>query len=220
MTKKWVRRLAIFAGVLALTGFAGYKYLPYLGTYTAGKTTGIGHVTAGEIAPDFSVPGADGKNHRLTDYPGKMVVLEWTSPVCEFTAKHYASGNMQALQKYARQNGIVWLSVNSAGPDKQDYLSAAQANDRIKKTGSLISAFLIDADGALGRRYGAKTTPSLYLIDGKGVLQYQGSVDDQPWGDGNIAAGTNYLRAAVTELSAGQPVKISITRPYGCSVHY
>lgn len=220
MKRKWPRRLAILAGIVTVLAVAGYVYLPFLGAYMAGKTPQMSQVAVGAVAPDFSVTGADGKVHRLTDYIGKMVVLEWTSPTCEFTAKHYASGNMQALQKYARKNGLVWLSVNSAGPDKPDYLTAAQATARIRKTGSTVSVFLLDSDGALGRRYGAKTTPSLYLIDGQGVLQYQGAVDDKPWGDGNIATGTNYLHAAVEALIAGKPVSLTTTQPYGCSVHY
>jgi hypothetical protein len=217
---KILRRLAYITATLVILGYAGFRLLPYVGTVNTELGQTMGDPQTGALAPAFQLSGADGKLHTLSEYRGKLVVLEWTSPLCEFTAKHYASGQMQTLQKHARAAGAVWLAINSAGRGQADYTTPEQANARLAKTGSVVSSFLIDGDGKTGRLYGAKTTPSLYLIDAAGVLRYHGAVDNKPWGDGNPAGAQNYLRLALADIAAGKPVSIPATQPYGCSVHY
>jgi peroxiredoxin len=178
----------------------------------------LGRVEIGAPAPNFIAAGADGRRHRLSDYAGKTVVLEWTSPVCPYTAMKYASGAMQALQKQAAAEGVVWISIDTAAPGRPGYLTPQAMTDRVVQTHSMIAAFLSDPDGRIGRAYGAKTTPSFYIIGRDGRLIYQGAMDDDPSVDD--ARGRNYIRAALDAVHAGRPVKDAETRPYGCAVEY
>jgi AhpC/TSA family len=217
---RWGRAALISTGVLAIIGFAVYTYAPFIGTIWRDDPAPLGHVATGAMAPDFAVQGADGKLHRLSDYRGKTVVLEWTSPTCEFTAQHYDSGNMQKLQKYGAGQGAVWLLVDSSEVGARDYLDPAAAKRRIVSKGITAETLLIDSDGKLGLTYGAVTTPSVYLIDATGRLRYQGAVDDNPWGKGTQDVEHNYLRQALDALSKGAAIPVSETRPYGCSIKY
>lgn len=178
----------------------------------------FGRVEIGAQAPTFSAQGADGREHRLSDYAGKVVVLEWTSPVCPFTAIKYKNGAMQALQRYAAQRHIVWLSIDTADANKAGYLSASGARARISRTHAKVTAFLFDPTGDIGRRYGAKVTPSFFIIDNTGKLAYQGDMDDV--GLGQPGTGRSYVRAALADLAAARPVAESETQPHGCAIEY
>jgi len=166
----------------------------------------------------FSAKGADGGLHRLSDYAGKLVVLEWTSPVCPFTAAKYKSGAMQALQSYAASHRIVWLSIDTAAPDRAGHLTAAAARARIAETKASVTAFLFDWDGRIARSYGAKTTPSFFIIGRDGKLAYEGAMNDDIFD--NSGAGADYVRSALDELVAGRPVKVPETQPQGCAIEY
>ena len=178
----------------------------------------LGRVEIGAAAPPFSAKGADGQEHRLGDYAGKVVVLEWTSPVCPFTAVKYKNGAMQALQRYAAERHVVWLSIDTAGPDRAGFLSAAAAHQRIASTHAKVTAFLFDPTGDIGRHYGAKVTPSFFIVDATGKLVYQGDMDDV--GLGQPGTGRNYVRSALDDLAAGRPVSESETQPHGCAIEY
>jgi peroxiredoxin len=180
--------------------------------------TGLSRVDVGAQAPAFSAKGADGRRHSLRDYAGKLVVLEWTSPVCPFTAVKYKSGAMQALQRYAASHDVVWLSIDTAAPDKAGYLSAAAARARIAQTHATVTAFLFDLDGNIARSYGAKTTPSFFIVDRDGKLAYQGAMDDQVFADER--QGREYMKSALDDLAAGHPVRNSETQPQGCAIEY
>lgn len=169
-------------------------------------------------APAFKALGADGKTHALHDYAGKIIVLEWTSPACPYTAMHYTSGAMQALQRDAVKAGIVWLSIDTAAPGKPGYLTPAGAKARIAQTKAQVTAFLFDRDGSIGRLYGAKSTPSVFIIGKDGKLAYQGAFDDYSAPDGE--KGRQYARMALDDLKAGRPVQKTEVRPYGCAVEY
>jgi peroxiredoxin len=184
---------------------------------SAFASNALGRVDIGAQAPAFSAKGADGRLHRLSDYAGKLVVVEWTSPVCPFTAAKYKSGAMQALQRYAASQSVVWLSIDTAAPDRAGYLSAAAARARVAETHSTVSAFLFDIDAHIARSYGAKTTPSFFIVDRKGKLAYQGALDDDIFA-GN--ASRNYVKSALDDLVAGRPVKDPETQPQGCAVEY
>jgi hypothetical protein len=178
----------------------------------------LSHVPVGAPAPTFSAKGADGRQHRLSDYAGKLVVLEWTSPVCPFTAMKYQSGAMQALQNFAASQRIVWLSIDTAAPGRAGYLTAAAARARIAQINAHVTAFLFDVDGSIARSYGAKTTPSFFIVDRGGKLAYQGAMNDDIFD--NSGAGRDYIQAALDELVAGRPVNVPETPPQGCAIEY
>lgn len=175
----------------------------------------------GQPAPTFSGVDSQGRTHRLADYRGRTVVLEWTNHDCPYVRKHYDSGNMQALQRATKVEGAVWLSVISSAPGKQGHVSARQADALTRQRDAAPSAVILDESGAIGRAYGAKTTPHMYIIDARGVLAFMGGIDDRATADpSDIPGARNHVRAALDELKAGRPVSQASTRPYGCSVKY
>ena len=178
-------------------------------------------VRVGDPAPDFTGTDTTGQPHRLSEYRGKYVVLEWTNNGCPFTRKHYTSGNMQNLQKEWTAKGVVWLTILSSAPGAQGYMTASAENDYMQKVHATPTASLLDPTGALGHEYDAKTTPDMYVIDPSGKLIYAGAIDDHPTTDtSDIAHSKNYVSDALTEAMSGQQVAVPNTRPYGCSVKY
>ena len=178
----------------------------------------LSHVEIGAPAPAFSAIGADGRSHALSAFAGKIVVLEWTSPACPYTGMKYQDGAMQALQRRARDQGVIWIAIDTAAPDRPGYLTPAAMRARMAKTGMHVAAFLSDPDGHIGREYGAKTTPEIYVIGRDGRLAYQGAVDDNPAAE--LPGGPSYVGAAIAALRAGKPVETPETVPYGCAVEY
>ncbi|MDQ3289415.1 MAG: redoxin domain-containing protein [Pseudomonadota bacterium] len=172
-------------------------------------------------APAFQLVDSTGQTRSLQDFAGKTVVLEWTNHECPFVGKHYGASNMQAQQRDATVDGLVWLTVNSSAPGKQGHVDGAAA-ERIRAGAKAVqTAYLLDPDGSTGRAYGAKTTPHMYVIDPEGVLRYAGAIDSIPSADtADIAKATQYVPQALAELAAGKPVSMNVTRPYGCSVKY
>ncbi len=178
-------------------------------------------VKVGDPAPDFTGTDSHGQTHKLSEYRGKYVVLEWTNNGCPFTRKHYTSGNMQNLQKQWTAKGVVWLTVLSSAPGEQGYMTASAENAYLQKVNADPTAALLDPTGAIGHQYDAKTTPDMYVIDPSGKLIYAGAIDDHPTTDpSDIPNSKNYVSQALTEAMAGQQVAITYARPYGCSVKY
>lgn len=174
-----------------------------------------------EQAPDFNLKDSNGKEHSLSDFNGKVVVLEWINFDCPFVQKHYNSKNMQSLQLKYSKNDVVWLSVCSSTEGKQGNFSNDEINKRIKNHNAKMSAYLIDSDGKVGKMYGAKTTPHMYIIDKDGKLVYAGGIDDKASTDtDDIEDAKNYVSTALDELLAGKNVIIQSSKPYGCSVKY
>lgn len=175
----------------------------------------------GEPAPDFTGVDSVGKTHRLADYRGKTVVLEWTNHDCPYVRKHYGAGNMQQQQREAAAQNVIWLSVISSAAGQQGHVSPAEANELTRTRQAAPHAVLLDADGHIGRAYQAKTTPHMFIIDQAGKLIYMGGIDSIATADvADIAKATQYVRAALNERAAGRPVSQPVTRPYGCSVKY
>jgi peroxiredoxin len=175
----------------------------------------------GDPAPDFTGTDSNGQTHKLSEYRGKYVVLEWTNNGCPYTRKHYTSGNMQNLQKQWTAKGVVWLTVLSSSPGAQGYMTASAENDYMQKVHAAPTAALLDPTGVLGHEYDAKTTPDMYVIDPSGKLIYAGAIDDHPTTDASdIPHSKNYVSDALTQAMAGQQVAVTYTRPYGCSVKY
>ncbi len=177
--------------------------------------------TVGQAAPAFEVKDASGKTVRLADFKGKHVVLEWTNPGCPFVVKHYGAQNMQALQKEAAAKNVVWLSVSSTAPGQTDYLAPAALTAKYQAWGAAPAAMLMDDSGSIGKAYGAKTTPHMYVIDPAGKLVYAGGIDDKRSANpADIPGATNFVKAALAESLAGKPVSTTTAAPYGCSVKY
>ncbi|HUS23690.1 MAG TPA: thioredoxin family protein [Candidatus Binatia bacterium] len=175
----------------------------------------------GAPAPEFSATDTRGRTVKLSDYRGKVVVLEWTNHECPFVRKHYGSGSMQAQQKDAAAKGVVWLSVISSAPGKQGHVDGARADELTRSRGAAPAAVLLDESGAVGRLYEAKTTPHLFVVDAKGTLAYMGGIDSIASPDPeDLPKATPYVKVALEELLAGKPVTQAVTRPYGCSVKY
>lgn len=175
-------------------------------------------VESGKPAPDFSFTDLAGKAHQLSDYRGKVVVLEWLNPACPYVVRHYRSGNMPSTQEAAAAGGAVWLQINSTAMGDLD---PAKSGEWQKKQGVIATAYIRDQAGKIGRLYGAQTTPHLFVIAKDGTLAYQGAIDDQPGASlANTMAAHNYVKAALAALQAGKPVEKTATPPYGCGVKY
>ncbi len=188
-------------------------------------TTAAGPVVAGvtvdEPAPGFTLTDSKGNTHSLADFKGKFVVLEWINYDCPFVHKHYGSGHMQKLQNEYRAKDVVWLSICSSAPGKQGYFKGEELSERMKKEKAAPTAYLVDADGKVGKTYDAKTTPHMFVINPKGILIYAGGIDDIRSTDlDDIPKAKNYVQTALDEALAGKQVSTKWSQPYGCSVKY
>ena len=199
----------VFSAALAVT--------PLLGSLSFAQSASA---AIGQPAPDFTAVDTAGKSHKLSDFKGKTVVLEWTNPNCPFVKKHY-SGNMQSLQKEAVSKGVVWLAINSTETASVDYLPPAKLVAWNTEKQAVPTALLMDESGKIGTLYGAKTTPHMYVINPQGQLVYAGAIDSVPTARvDDIKTATNYVRQALTESWGGKPVSVATSRAYGCSIKY
>jgi hypothetical protein len=174
----------------------------------------------GQAAPAFTARDADGRVRSLSEFKDKTVVLEWVNEGCPYVQKHYGSGNMQATQKQAAADGAVWLTVASSAPGKQGHVDAAGAKRWTAAQKAAPTAFLLDADGKVGKAYDAKTTPHMYVVH-KGKLAYMGGIDDRPTAaQADVKGAKNYVLAALSDIKAGRAVATPVSKPYGCSVKY
>jgi peroxiredoxin len=177
--------------------------------------------TVGQPAPAFTATDVTGKAVSLADFKGRHVVLEWVNPGCPYVQKHYGAANMQSTQKAATDQGVVWLAVSTTARDHVDYKAPADLAAWMKSNKAAATATLMDPDGTVGRAYGARTTPHLYIVNPGGTLVYAGAIDSKPTANpGDIAGATNHVKQALAESLAGKPVSVASTRPYGCSVKY
>ena len=175
----------------------------------------------GAPAPDFTLSDSTGSTHSLADYKGKTVVLEWNNPECPFVKKHYSSGNIPKQQAAAIGDGVVWLVINSGADGKQGHVDGGAANGFLAQYDAKPTAYLFDSDGKVGHAYGAKTTPHMFVIDGRGVLRYAGGIDSIPSTDkDDLAKASQYVPQALAELKAGKTVSVATSQPYGCGVKY
>lgn len=175
----------------------------------------------GKPAPAFTLPDAEGKTVSLSDFAGRTVVLEWINFDCPFVRKHYGSGNMQALQKEALGKEVVWLSIASSAKGKQGSFEGEALQKRIADEKWAGSHYLVDADGKVGKAWGARTTPHMFVVAPDGKVAYAGAIDDKASTDADDIAGSkNHVRAALEALAVGKPVAPAATSSYGCSVKY
>ena len=210
------RNLLLGGAAVAAAAVAGGAFLAL-----GGNGVAVASVETGAPAPAFSAPDADGQPRTLAEFAGRTVVLEWTNNGCPYVRKHYDSGNMQTLQREATSSGVVWLQVISSAPGEQGFLDGAGARARVTTDNAAPSATLLDPSGNIGRAYGARTTPHMFVISGEGRVLYQGAIDDRPSArPASLEGATNYVRAALADIAAGRAVQVAQTTPYGCSVKY
>jgi peroxiredoxin len=174
----------------------------------------------GKPAPEFTATDINGQAHKLSDYKGKVVVLESYNLDCPFCHNHYRSGAMQELQRDLTAKGVVWLLVNSVSPKYPNHRSAEAARKEWASQKINATAWLDDSSGAVGKAYAMRTTPHMFVIDARGMLVYEGAIDDRPAPNGDPRTAHNYVREAVQKLQAGDKLAVSQTKPYGCGVKY
>jgi len=175
----------------------------------------------GQPAPGFTAADAAGQQVSLSQFAGKTVVLEWTNSGCPYVGKHYGAGAMQALQKKETADGVVWLTVSSSAPGMQGYFTPASAKAWAANEHWSGSAILLDSAGKIGREYGARNTPHMFVIDKAGKVAYMGGIDDRPYEDpASLKGAKPYVALALADLKAGRPVATPVSQPYGCSVKY
>jgi len=181
----------------------------------------LGGAEVGSAAPAFSLPSNTGATVSLDQFKGKYIVLEWTNQGCPYVHKQYGTGNMQATQKWVRDHGGVWLTMDSSAEGRQGYMTAEKATELMKTAQMSSNAILLDPDGTVGHLYGAKCTPHMFIIDLKGTVIYNGAIDDKPTTDfDDVKTAKNYVKAALEEAMAGKPVTTPTSRPYGCAMKY
>jgi len=177
-------------------------------------------VDIGKPAPDFTGTDINGKTVHLSDYKGKVVVIESYNSDCPFCKNHYKTGAMQELQKNLAAKGVVWLIVNSVSKNNFSYRTPEQARAEMTDEKITATAWIDDHAGTIGHLYEMKTTPHMFVIAADGTLAYDGAIDNRPAPFGDPRTAKNYVSTAVDELLAGKPVTVSQTKPYGCGVHY
>ena len=191
-------------------------------TFSAVSAQGVA-VKSGDAAPDFELPGHDGKTYKLSDYKGKHVVLEWFNEGCPYVKKHYDAPdmNMQSLQKKYGDKNVVWLTIVSSTQGEQGYVDAKTAPETVKSHKANAKALLLDPEGKVGKLFDAKVTPHMYVINGEGKLVYQGAIDDQPSAKAATLKTAKPLFASALDASmAGQKIAEDTTKPYGCGIKY
>jgi len=188
--------------------------------FLAFAAASLAGLPAHAAAPQFDVLDSRQQRRRLADFRGKAVVLEWTSASCPFVRAQYESGVMPELQKWAAGQGVAWLCVVSTHPSRRDYLDPAKFESLHRARGAA-PAVLFDADGKMGRAYGAVVTPHMFIISPKGDVVYSGAISDNPtMSAAQARTSRNYVRAALEDVLAGRKVSTASTRPFGCAIAY
>lgn len=192
-----------------------------LGAALLASAPAMAQAIPGQPAPAFALTDLTGKPVRLADFRGRYVVLEWTNPSCPFVQKHYVSGDLQSLQKRYTAEGFAWLVVNSTAASHAEFVQPAQQAAWLAKQGAAPTAAMLDSDGQVGRAYGARATPHMYVIDPNGKLIYAGAIDDKRSANpADVKTARNFVAQALDEARAGRPVATASTPAYGCSVKY
>ncbi len=191
------------------------------GLIALSSTVALAEAEVGKDAPAFEAKDADGKTQKLSDYKGKWVVLEWFNKGCPFVKKHYASKNMQKLQAKYTKKDVIWLTVNSSAAGKQGNVDGPTALKDAKKFEASPTAIVLDADGKVGKAYGAKTTPHMFVINPEQKVVYAGAIDDnESPNPKTISGAVNYVEKALDSGMKNQKIEVASSKPYGCSVKY
>lgn len=175
----------------------------------------------GAAAPDVALADQDGTIRRLSEFRGSVVVLEWTNHDCPFVRKHYASGNMQALQALAKQRGIVWLSIASSPEGEQGHVTGGQARELTESRRATPTAVLLDPRSVASRAFSATVTPHMFVIDAEGILRYMGAIDSiRSSRVEDVARAEPWLRDAMLAVAEGRSPAQAVTQPYGCVIKF
>ena len=179
-------------------------------------------IKLGEPAPDFALPDLDRNTAGLASLRGKTVVLEWFNPDCPFVKYAHTYGPLKEMANVAAKDDkqqIVWLAINSNGPGSQG--SEPERNRQARVQMNLKQTVLLDENGSIGKKYGARSSPHFFVIDPDGKLVYQGALDNAPLGR-VVGQGphANYVASALSDLANGRPVANPDTMPYGCGVKF
>lgn len=216
------KRNKIALGAAGVAGAAALSFVAVAGLPAA--TPPLTDLPIGKAAPEFSAEDVNGRTVSLSDFRGKNVVLEWNNPDCPTVEASYDSGNMQATQAAAAADGVVWLTINSSGPWMQGNMNGAEVKSYVAAQKARPTAYLIDQEGVVGKAYGAKATPHMYIVNKAGALVYRGGISggtDAPTQDeAGVDGSRNHVLAALSELKAGKPVSVPTTRAFGCAVKY
>ena len=195
-------------------------YTLLLTTLLLSGTMAFAEAVVGKAAPGFTGKDIEGKTHKLSDYKGKIVVLEAYNLDCPFCANHFQTGAMQAAQKQVTDQGGIWLVVNSTNPRSSGYRSPEQARKEFAAQKMHATAWMDDHDGTIGQAYGLKTTPHMIVIGADGKVAYDGAIDDAAVTEGDPRKARNYVLEAFNALKDGKPVTVTQTKPYGCGIKY
>ncbi len=196
------------------------KHLIGIVTVLASVGAALAAAEIDQPAPDFAATDINGHTVKLSDYKGRIVVLESYNLDCPFCHNHYRTGAMQELQRDMTAKGVVWLLVNSVSEKYSNHRAPEAARKEWADQKIMATAWLDDSSGEVGKKFGMRTTPHMFVIDKEGVLVYEGAIDDhaQPGGDPRQAR--NYVREAIQKLEAGGKPVVKQTKPYGCGVKY
>ncbi|WP_288759172.1 redoxin domain-containing protein [uncultured Brevundimonas sp.] len=215
-----IRRLTL-AAVATLTLVACQQQEAAAPAETAATEPAPAAATQEGMAPAFTLVDAEGTQRSLADFRGKTVVLGWTNEGCPYVQKHYGAGAMQALQREATGDGVVWLTIVSSAPGTQGFVEGEAARAFKAKHDGAWTHLLLDPTGEVGKLYDAKTTPDMRVIDPQGRIVFEGGIDDRPTNrPEDLDGATNFVRAALTDMEAGRPVQTRFAQPYGCSIKY
>jgi alkyl hydroperoxide reductase subunit AhpC len=188
-----------------------------------------GYAAVGREAPDFHAKDLFGQECSLSQYKGKIVVLEWTDPKCPYVKKQYSKdtndgvGNMQAMQKRFTQQsvGVIWIMIASSATDKNGYLSPDGWKAQLQQWGAQPTALIIDDSGHIANLYGAQRAPEVMVIGKDGTLLYRGAVDSLRGTDpAEIEQFNNlpWLKNAIEKAIQDRRVVPPETIPYGCPI--
>lgn len=161
--------------------------------------------------PDFQGQDLEGNRHRLSEYSGKIVVLEWSSPECPYSRRYYQNGALDSLYEYAKKNGIIWINI----VPKLQKLTQVQAMEHFDLSKKIV---ILDNEYEISTAYSATTTPQIFIVDRQGILSYSGAIDSTAMFKKTAKKVVPYTRNALDDLLSGREVAKKITRPYGCYV--
>ncbi|MDP3403369.1 MAG: thioredoxin family protein [Brevundimonas sp.] len=213
-------RLSLMTAAVLLTLSACQQAEAPAPATEASATPAAASATTPGLAPAFTLMDAEGVQRSLADFRGKTVVIEWSNEGCPYVQKHY-TGAMQALQRDATADGVVWLTIISSAPGKQGYVEGEEAGAWKARNNAASTHLLLDPEGTVGKAYGALTTPDMRVIDGEGRILFAGGIDDRPTNKvEDLEGATSFVRAALEDVAAKRPVRTAFAPPYGCSIKY
>jgi peroxiredoxin len=188
---------------------------------------GLHTLAIGDPAPDFSLPGVDGRTYTLTDFKeAPVLMVVFLSNHCPYS--HAAESRLKPFFAEYKDKGLAVVAINPNSPDavRVDELGYSAYNDSFPemklyaKDQGFLFPYLYDGDTqAVAKAYGCLCTPHVFIFDARRKLRYAGRFDDSRFA-GTAAVTSPDARNAVDALLAGKPVALSQTRPFGCSTKW